>query len=126
MGIGFRSNCIGEPLGFGGGNLSAGRIQVELKPRAERALSADQIIDELRPKLRAVPGLRVFLQNPPVINLVGDVPAGKRRACKTRLSSSTVASETSSVFRSATAVRMDLSTSSSVSGGCVLPTASLV
>ncbi len=36
-----------------------------LKPRSERKLSADEIIQELRPKLATVPGIRVFLQNPP-------------------------------------------------------------
>ncbi|HTM08796.1 MAG TPA: efflux RND transporter permease subunit [Verrucomicrobiae bacterium] len=32
-------------------------------------LSADEIIQELRPKLSAIPGIRVSLQNPPVIRL---------------------------------------------------------
>jgi HAE1 family hydrophobic/amphiphilic exporter-1 len=40
-----------------------------LKPRAERTLNADQIIEELRPKLAEVPGFRVYLQNPPVIRI---------------------------------------------------------
>jgi HAE1 family hydrophobic/amphiphilic exporter-1 len=56
-------------FGGGGGNLGAGRMQVELKPRAQRALSADQVIEELRPKFRNIPGIRVYPQNPPVINL---------------------------------------------------------
>ncbi len=42
---------------------NAGRMFLRLKPRAERALSADQVIQELRPKL-ALPGLRCYLQNP--------------------------------------------------------------
>ena len=53
----------------GGGGGGGGRAQVELKPRAERALSADQVIDGLRPKMNGIPGVRVFLQNPPVINI---------------------------------------------------------
>jgi hydrophobic/amphiphilic exporter-1 (mainly G- bacteria), HAE1 family len=53
----------------GGGDLSAGRMFVELKPRDERPLSADDVIAELRPKMDAIPGIRVFLQNPPVINI---------------------------------------------------------
>ncbi len=53
------------------GGFQGGRIQITLKPRAERTLSADQIIDALRPKLAAVPGVRVFLTNPPVINIGG-------------------------------------------------------
>ncbi len=52
--------------GFGGG-----RLDVELKPRAERDLTADEIIDELRPKLARVPGVRAFLTNPPAIRIGG-------------------------------------------------------
>jgi HAE1 family hydrophobic/amphiphilic exporter-1 len=52
--------------GFGGG-----RLDVELKPRNERKLTADEIIDELRPKLARVPGVRAFLTNPPAIRIGG-------------------------------------------------------
>ncbi len=62
-------NVVSVTSTIGGGNLSAGRMFVELKPRAERTLSADDVIEELRPRLAAIPGLRVFLQNPPVINI---------------------------------------------------------
>jgi HAE1 family hydrophobic/amphiphilic exporter-1 len=59
--------------GGGGGNTSAnqGRIIIRLKPRSVRKLSADEVIRELQPKLARVPGIRVFLQNPPVINVGG-------------------------------------------------------
>jgi len=59
--------------GGGGGVTSAnqGRIIIRLKPRSQRALSADEVIRELQPKLARVPGIRVFLQNPPVINVGG-------------------------------------------------------
>jgi HAE1 family hydrophobic/amphiphilic exporter-1 len=50
-----------------GGNQ--GRFFIQLKPRHERTLNADQIIEELRPKLAEVPGFRVYLQNPPVIRI---------------------------------------------------------
>jgi HAE1 family hydrophobic/amphiphilic exporter-1 len=46
---------------------NTGRIFMKLKPRSERALTADELIRELRPKLIQVPGIRVSLQNPPVI-----------------------------------------------------------
>jgi len=49
--------------------LSAGRMFVRLKPRAERPLSADEAIAEMRPQMNAIPGLKVYLQNPPVINI---------------------------------------------------------
>ncbi len=47
------------------------RLNVDLKPREERALTADQVIEELRPKLARIPGIRVFLTNPPAIRIGG-------------------------------------------------------
>jgi HAE1 family hydrophobic/amphiphilic exporter-1 len=58
----------------GGGSVSAtntGRFFIRLKPRDQRKLSADEIIQELRPKLSKVPGILVFLQNPPAIKIGG-------------------------------------------------------
>lgn len=52
-----------------GGN--AGRIFMHLKPHRERRLNADQVIQELRPKLARVPGIQVYLQNPPPIRIGG-------------------------------------------------------
>jgi hydrophobic/amphiphilic exporter-1 (mainly G- bacteria), HAE1 family len=43
-----------------------------LKDRKDRALSADQVIQELQPKLLAVPGIQAFLQNPPAIQIGGN------------------------------------------------------
>jgi HAE1 family hydrophobic/amphiphilic exporter-1 len=51
--------------------MGGGRLDVELKPLNQRKLSADQIIDELRPKFARVPGVRVFLTNPPSIRIGG-------------------------------------------------------
>jgi hydrophobic/amphiphilic exporter-1 (mainly G- bacteria), HAE1 family len=48
-----------------------GRVNLDLKPLSQRTLSADQVIEELRPKLDAVPGIRVFLSNPPAIRIGG-------------------------------------------------------
>ena len=50
---------------------STGRLNIELKPREERALDADRVIEQLRPKLAAIPGIRVFLTNPPLIRIGG-------------------------------------------------------
>ncbi|WP_019501167.1 efflux RND transporter permease subunit [Pseudanabaena sp. PCC 6802] len=60
-------------VGAGGLNSSAnaGRVFISLKPRNQRSLSADEIVQELRPKLSRVPGVKVFLQNPPAINIGG-------------------------------------------------------
>jgi HAE1 family hydrophobic/amphiphilic exporter-1 len=66
-------DSINSSVGAGGPNASAnaGRILIELKPRHERKLGADEIVQELRPKLSRIPGIKVFLQNPPAINIGG-------------------------------------------------------
>ncbi len=46
-------------------------MMLVLKPRSERVLSADQIIQELRPKLNQVPGIRAMLVNPLPITIGG-------------------------------------------------------
>ncbi|TLM67266.1 MAG: efflux RND transporter permease subunit [Deltaproteobacteria bacterium] len=51
----------------GGGN--SGFMFIRLKPRSERTLNADQVIQQLRPKVAQVPGVLMFLQNPPPIRL---------------------------------------------------------
>ena len=63
---GFMSSVGGGP---GGGSGNQGRLNIRLKPRHERHLSADQVIRQLTPKLNAVPGIRVFLQNPPPVRI---------------------------------------------------------
>src|SRR5262249_32230133 len=52
-------------------NGNNGRLNIELKARSDRTLSADEVIEELRPKLAAIPGVRVYLQNPPSIRIGG-------------------------------------------------------
>jgi len=51
---------------------NTGRIFMRLKPRAERP-PADQIIADLRPKLAAIPGFRVYPQNLPTIRIGGNL-----------------------------------------------------
>ncbi len=58
--------------GFSGAGNS-GRILIRLKPRSQRRLSADEIIQELRPKLARIPGIQVFLRNPPPISIGGQL-----------------------------------------------------
>ena len=60
-------------VGVSGINVSinTGRVFVRLKPRSERRLSADEIIQAFRPKLATVPGISVFLQNLPPIRIGG-------------------------------------------------------
>jgi len=50
---------------------NAGRMFIRLKPREQRKLSVDQVIQELRPKVARVPGIRAYLQNPPPIQVGG-------------------------------------------------------
>ena len=50
---------------------NTGRMFMRLKPRKERKLSADEIIQELRPKLSQVSGIQMFMQNLPSIRIGG-------------------------------------------------------
>jgi HAE1 family hydrophobic/amphiphilic exporter-1 len=54
-----------------GGNT--GRVFMHLKPRSERSESVDEIIERLRRKLAGIPGIRVYLQNPPMIRIGGQL-----------------------------------------------------
>jgi hydrophobic/amphiphilic exporter-1 (mainly G- bacteria), HAE1 family len=56
---------------LGGPNL--GQIVVHLKPRDERKELANDIIARLRPQLAGVPGVQVYLQNPPTVRIGGQV-----------------------------------------------------
>ncbi|MBZ5564591.1 MAG: multidrug efflux RND transporter permease subunit [Acidobacteriia bacterium] len=67
--IEFVNSAVGS--GPGGSTTNTGRMFVRLKPRDKRALSADELIESLRPKLATVPGIRMFLQNPPPIRIGG-------------------------------------------------------
>jgi HAE1 family hydrophobic/amphiphilic exporter-1 len=59
--------------GFGGQvGDNIGRLIVRLKPREERKLGADQIIQELRRQFAGgSQGLQVFMNNPPSVNIGG-------------------------------------------------------
>ncbi|PYS21667.1 MAG: acriflavine resistance protein B [Acidobacteria bacterium] len=59
-------------VGAGGRNSggNSGTIFIGLKPLNQR-VSADDVIEGLRPKLSREPGLRVILQNPPSLNIGG-------------------------------------------------------
>ncbi len=50
--------------------LNLGRVLIRLKPRDQR-LGADAIIQELRPKVSTIPGMKVYLQNLPIIRIGG-------------------------------------------------------
>jgi multidrug efflux pump len=51
-------------IGVDGDNptLNSGRLLINLTPRAERDVSASQIIERLRPELARIPGIELYLQ----------------------------------------------------------------
>ncbi|QLE43309.1 efflux RND transporter permease subunit [Nostoc sp. C052] len=65
--------AVDSIVGASGPNASvnSGRITIRLKPRDQRKLSADEIIQELTPKLRRVVGVKTFLRSPPAIPIGG-------------------------------------------------------
>jgi hydrophobic/amphiphilic exporter-1 (mainly G- bacteria), HAE1 family len=62
--------------GGGGGRSNQGGMFIRLKPRRERKLNADQVVNVLRMKMARIPGIRVFLVNPPAINIGGRSGSG--------------------------------------------------
>src|SRR5579863_1564313 len=55
------------------GGPNFGQLLVRLKPRAQRKAGVNEIIAQLKPKLDEVPGMKVYLQNPPTIRIGGQV-----------------------------------------------------
>jgi multidrug efflux pump len=60
--------------GGGGTTTNTGRVFIALKPLKERKVTADQIVNRLRPKLAVVPGATLYLQ------AVQDVRIGGRQS----------------------------------------------
>jgi hydrophobic/amphiphilic exporter-1 (mainly G- bacteria), HAE1 family len=54
-----------------GGGMNQGSMFLRLKDRSERKLDANGVIQELRRKLSGLPGVNVFMQNPPLIRVGG-------------------------------------------------------
>ncbi len=65
------SSTVGASDASPAGN--SGNLLVLLQPRSRRKGNVDEIIEELRPKLAAVSGIKVFLQNPPSVSIGGQV-----------------------------------------------------
>jgi multidrug efflux pump len=55
----------------GGGQTNSGFLFIQLKPKPQRKISADQVIARLRPKLNDVAGARLFLQTAQDIRVGG-------------------------------------------------------
>lgn len=63
-------NVAGQNV-FVNGGQNWGRLNILLKPRTERTATPEEVIEELRPKLNAVPGARQYLTNPPLVRIGG-------------------------------------------------------
>jgi multidrug efflux pump len=57
--------------GSGRGATNSGNVFIQLKDMSQRKLTADGVIEELRPKLGIVPGARLFLQSHQDIHVGG-------------------------------------------------------
>jgi HAE1 family hydrophobic/amphiphilic exporter-1 len=66
------SSSISASNAGSGATLNQGRMFLHLRPRSERP-SAERVIEGLRPKVAKVPGVRVFLQVPPIIRIGGQL-----------------------------------------------------
>jgi len=66
-------------VGAGGVRPTAntGTVFMILKPHDQRRSTPDEIIQRLRPKLAEVPGIKVYMQNPPVIRIGGQLTAAQ-------------------------------------------------
>jgi multidrug efflux pump len=75
-GIALSDPAVSSVLAFSGGGggttINTGRFFIALKPLEERKVSADEIINRLRPRLAGVPGATLYLQ------AVQDVRIGAR------------------------------------------------
>jgi len=78
----------------GGSAGNTGRMMLLLKPRNQRALSADQVIQHMRPKLAAVPGILAFPRNPPPIQI-------ETRMAKAQYQYTLLGSDTDELYRAA-------------------------
>ena len=70
-------NVLGVLSTVGESDISAasnsGNILVLLKPVHDRKKDVETIIQDLRPRLSQVPGMRIYLQNPPLVQVGGQV-----------------------------------------------------
>jgi len=77
----------------GRGTSNTGMLFLRLKPRDQRP-PADVVLARLRPRLAAVPGIRVYLQNPPALQIGG-------RMSRAQYQLTLQASNTAELFRRA-------------------------
>jgi HAE1 family hydrophobic/amphiphilic exporter-1 len=70
-------NVAGVLSTVGESDISAasntGNVLILLKPLSQRRQDVEKVIEDLRPKLASVPGMRIYLQNPPLVQVGGQV-----------------------------------------------------
>ena len=71
------ANVAGVLSTVGQSDVSAasntGNILILLKPYNQRKADVDTVIEQLRPQLNQIPGIRIYLQNPPLVQIGGQV-----------------------------------------------------
>jgi hydrophobic/amphiphilic exporter-1 (mainly G- bacteria), HAE1 family len=90
-------------VGAGGriSTVNQGSFFIRLKDRSERSLSADQVARSLTRELSTLPGMRVFISNPPVINIGG-------RSSKSTYQFTLTSSDDDALYQGATALERRL------------------
>jgi HAE1 family hydrophobic/amphiphilic exporter-1 len=83
----------------GGRNLTAGLNQgiMFIHLKADRRLGVEQVIEELRPKVAEIPGIKVYMQDPPEIRVGGQLT-------KSLYQFTLQSPDTEQLYRSATAL----------------------
>ena len=91
---------INSTIGPGGPNPSPnfGRLTIALKPKAERKVSATEVIQRLRRSTNVIPGMIVYYQNVQNINITG-------RISKSEFQYTLQSSDTDTLFRVASEMR---------------------
>jgi HAE1 family hydrophobic/amphiphilic exporter-1 len=84
-----------------GSSSNTGRMYVGLKPRKERKASAQEIVNRLRPRLAAIPGVRAFPSLPPAIRIGG-------RMSKSNYEVTLQAADTAELYREAAALEKEV------------------
>ena len=66
-------SSVGGAIASTLGGANFGQLIIHLKPRHDRDKSVEQVILNLRETMTEIPGLRTYLQNPPTVQIGGQV-----------------------------------------------------
>lgn len=58
---------------MGSASSSSGRLTIQLKPRSQRKMNAEAIIQQMRRKIEKIPGIQISLRSPAAIPLGGKI-----------------------------------------------------